>query len=685
MPALIFVVGAALLAFYYLNELRLMQDRLHENGERGLRVLAAVSAGDLEAAFRLNDWPKARAAIERLAGNRQIETALLADEDGHILFSTDARLVDRRVAGGDTPMIADLFGEASGAHNVVVRHWFEPHAVAGAFPINMRTDPDTFLPQETGWLLIDTDLSQLSVRLRHELERRLVPYALALASLCVMLWVFFRTVLLKRIQRLTMATRKLAKGDFSDRPHLGEGDELADLAAEFRTMADHLERRTRELDFLSNHDSLTGLLNRRGFEQRLANTVAHVRQTSGCYLLCYLDIDGFRVINDTQGHVAGDALLREVAELLRLGIPADDPLARLAGDEFAVLKPEPAHGDARLAAQEIQDLLRDFRFEWGDEKYRVAFNIGVIRLDRATESAERALSLADAACYSAKSSSHTRIRVWDSGEDELAEQHGEMHWVGRIQSALDQDRFELYAQQIFPAKGDPGLHLELLLRMRDADGSQVLPDRFLPAAEHYGLISQIDRWVLRNAFDFFRGHPAVRKRLNLCAINLSALSLGNSQLVELVAEEMERGGGLRPDQLCFEVTETAAVTNLKIASNFMTEMRELGCRFALDDFGSGVSSFGYLRNLHVEFIKIDGLFVRGVLNDPTDMAIVRSINDIAHEMGKQTIAEFVESRNLAEAMREIGVDYLQGNGLARTGPLETVLSQARKSKGKRRR
>lgn len=683
-PALILVVGAAFLAFYYLFELRLMEDRLHENAERDLRVLAAVSAGDLEAAFRVDDQPQARAAVERLAGNRHIEVALFTDSLGRILYSTDARLAGSSLSEVGDRTLEELFRAAAGDGQVVIHHWRDPDAVAGAFPINMRTDPDTFLPQENGWLLIDTDLSQTAARLRRDLEQRMVPFALALGVLCVLLWLFFRTVLLKRIHRLAVTTRKLAKGDYSDRPDIGEGDELADLAAEFRTMADHLQSRTEELDFLATHDSLTGLLNRRGMEQRLAATIDHVRHSEGRYLLCYLDIDGFRVINDTQGHAAGDALLREVAATLRRGIASEAPMARLAGDEFTVLLPEPRDRDARGAAQAIQDLTREFRFDWGEERYRVAFNIGVVRLDRDTESVEHVLSLADAACYAAKASGHTRIRVWDPGEEELALQHGEMHWVGRIQSALDQDRLELQAQQIFPARGPQGLHLEMLVRMRDADGSLIPPDRFLPAAEHYGLVSQIDRWVLNEAFAYFRAHPEARERLDFCAVNLSALSLGNRELVDLVAREMESPDGLDPGQLCLEVTETAAVTNLNVAAGFMAEMRELGCRFALDDFGSGVSSFGYLRNLEVELIKIDGIFVRGVLNDATDLAIVRSINEIAHEMGKLTVAEFVESRELATAMRQIGIDYLQGNGLGRTGPLETVLDRAIRKRGKRR-
>lgn len=683
-PAVIFVVGAALMSFYLANELRLLEQRLHSDAEEDLRVLAALTAGDLETAFRLDDPSMARGGIERLAGNRRIERALLADREGRILFSTEAQHADHRVMDLDAPRLAAMFGEAAGGFDVLIRHWDDPDGVAGAFPVRLRTSPDSFLPQDTGWLVIDTDLSPLAARYRQELFQRLGLYAAGLAILSVLLWLFFRTALLKRIERLGQATRRFAKGDFSDRPDLGRGDELSELAEEFRVMADHLQRHTEELDYLSNHDGMTGLLNRRGFEQHLDGLLAHIRHSGGRYLLCYLDIDGFRVINDTKGHAAGDSLLREVAATLQSGLARDTVLARLAGDEFAVLLPEPLDSDAATAAESIQALTSDFRFQWDEEKYRVVFNIGVVHVHRATENAEKALSLADAACYAAKESTHTRIRVWDPAEQGLTEQHGDMHWVSRIQSALDQDRFELYAQPIYPARGEAGVHLELLVRMRDARGALKLPDRFLPAAEHYGLISQIDQWVLRQALRFFREDEAARERLDLCAINLSALSLGNAELVDMVRAEADRPDGLRPEQLCFEVTETAAVTNLNVASGFMTDMRRLGCRFALDDFGSGVSSFGYLKNLAVEFIKIDGLFVRGVLSDATDRAIVRSINDIAHEMGKKTVAEFVETPELADAIRTIGIDYLQGNGMGRARPLRTVLDHAMKQRKHRR-
>lgn len=683
-PGIILVLGAVALCIYFLLEQRLLEDRLHESAENDLRVLATVSAGGLEAAFRLDERPKARAAIERLAGNRQIETALLADTEGRIQFATDAQLTDRRVSDVRDAMLKSVFEQAVRGERVVIQHWHDPDGVAGAFPISMRTDPDTFLPGETGWLVIDTDLSQLAARLRRDLMQRLIPFAGVLILFSLLLWAFFRHVLLKRIHRLTVASRKLAKGDFSTRPDIGHGDELAELSEEFGRMAEHLQRHSEELEFLSSHDSLTGLLNRRGLEHHLDNVIAHIHHAGGRHLLFYLDIDGFRVINDTQGHAAGDSLLREVSKRLRDGLPPRTPIARMAGDEFALLLPEPGDRDARGAAESLQKLITDFRFEWGEEKYRMAFNIGAVRLAREIETTERALSLADAACYAAKATPHTRIRVWDPAEEPLTEQHGEMHWVGRIQSALDQNRFELYAQPIFPATGPNGIRIELLVRMRERDGTLILPNRILPAAEHYGLISQIDRWVIRNAFEFFREHPTLRNRVDFCAFNLSALSLGNREVIDLVTEEVGRGNGFRPGQLCFEVTETAAVTNLTVAAGFMGEMRRLGCRFALDDFGSGVSSFGYLKNLEVELIKIDGLFVRGALSDSTDRAIVRSINDIAHEMGKQTVAEFVESREIAREMRRIGVDYLQGNGLAKTGPLRQVLAQAARRGGRSR-
>jgi|GEM_PF-4989492 len=676
-PALLFVVGTIIIVFYYLNDARLMDQRLHREAERELRVVGALTGGDVEASFRVNDSAGARAAMERLGSNRRIASAALVNVDGKVMLSNRSGLAGRRVTDA-MPGIPDSFiRHAIDSQRIVIEHDDRPPAVYGSFPIRMRRLPESFLPTDAGRLLVDYDLSEVRAWSLYNLRLRTIPYAVVLMAICVGLWLFFRRALLVRINRLAAATRAIAKGDYSMRPEVGGGDEIADLADDFRTMAESLRQHSSRLVFLSGHDSLTFLLNRAGFEAELDNQIRALRHSDTRMLLCYLDIDGFRVINDTKGHAAGDELLEQVAHMLRDAMPEEALLARTAGDEFAVLNEIPAGMDIDEAVRHCRPHVRDFRFQWQDESFPVRFTVGAVMVDARTPDAAKALSLADAACFAAKERTHDRLMVWKPGDRELEVKHGQMRWVSRIQSALDEKRFVLFAQEIrkVAAKGDDGLHLELLVRMKEPNGRLISPDRFLPAAERYRLVGQIDRFVVSHAIDTLAAHPQLLERLEMCAINLSGLSLGNRSLVELVSAGLRSTPGLLPEQLCFEVTETAAVTQLDVAARFIHELKGLGCRFALDDFGSGVSSFGYLKNLPVDFIKIDGLFIRGVHESAMDRAIVRSINDIAHEMGMRTIAEFVESREIMRELGKMGVDYMQGHGIGRAVPLEEYIEK----------
>ncbi|NIR30099.1 MAG: EAL domain-containing protein [Gammaproteobacteria bacterium] len=430
-----------------------------------------------------------------------------------------------------------------------------------------------------------------------------------------------------------------------------------------------------ELSHQATHDPVTGLVNRREFEERLTRALESARRSDAEHALCYLDLDQFKVINDTCGHLAGDELLRQIAALLSERVRRRDTLARLGGDEFGILMEHCPLDDAQHVAEDIRTLIKDFRFVWEHQGFRIGVSIGVAPITGATQSTTSALARADAACYFAKEQGRNRIHVYLEGDAGLERQHSEMCWVGRIQKALDQHRFRLFYQPIVPlTKGRADdEHYEILLRMEDERGRLVSPGYFLPAAERYHLASQLDRWTIDRTFAWLNSHPQHLQRLYLCSINLSGHSLGDDAFHDYLVRRLTCGA-VPARKICFEVTETAAISNLASATRLMETLRKLGCNFALDDFGSGVSSFAYLKTLPADFLKIDGAFVRDIADNPLDLAVVKSINEIGKTMGKKTIAEFVDSRAILERLRAggIGVDYAQGHYLAPARPLENL-------------
>ena len=441
---------------------------------------------------------------------------------------------------------------------------------------------------------------------------------------------------------------------------------------------------SQELSYQASHDSLTGLVNRRELENRLARVLETARAESSHHALCYLDLDQFKVINDTCGHVAGDELLRQLSEVLRTKVRRRDTLARLGGDEFGVLMEHCVLRQAQRVANTLRKCVEDFRFSWEGKTFSVGVSIGLVPVTSDSESVAGALSAADTACYVAKDQGRNRVHVYHPEDMELARRHGEMQWVARINQALEEDRFCLSVQPIQPIL-DVGTHLgaassglndngyyEVLLRMRDASGRMVPPGAFLPAAERYSLSVKLDRWVVEKIFSWLDEHPEQLDRLSMCSINLSGHSIADEDFLQFVISSLD-GTNVPAEKLCFEITETAAITNLVSATRFITALKGWGCQFALDDFGSGLSSFAYLKQLAVDFLKIDGVFVKDVVDDPINLAMVKSINDIGKVMGKRTIAEFVENDEILEKLREVGVDYAQGYRIGRPQPLDRLL------------
>ncbi|MDH5246763.1 MAG: EAL domain-containing protein, partial [Betaproteobacteria bacterium] len=420
----------------------------------------------------------------------------------------------------------------------------------------------------------------------------------------------------------------------------------------------------RKLSYHASHDILTGLVNRREFEARLERALRSARARETSYALCHLDVDQFKIINDTCGHSAGDALLGQVGALLKTKIRWRDTLARLGGDEFGVLLESCSLDEALRMADQLRETIRNYKFVWEERTFRLGCSLGVVPITGDSEDVAGVLSAADSACAAAKEAGRNRVYSFQENDIDLMRRRREMQWAARINNALEESRFELYRMTIQPLqKADPGAHYELLLRMKDEAGKIVSPDNFINAAERYGLTPAIDRWVIENALRWLVSEADERERLAMCSINLSGQSLGDDKFLPFVIDQFHRSG-IDASKICFEITETAAIASFSQANRFIQALKELGCKFALDDFGTGLSSFGYLKHFPVDFLKIDGSFVKEILHDPIDREMVRSINEIGHLTGKLTIAEFAENAEIITMLRNLGVDYAQGYGIA---------------------
>ncbi len=422
----------------------------------------------------------------------------------------------------------------------------------------------------------------------------------------------------------------------------------------------------RKLSYHASHDILTGLVNRREFEQRLERALKSAKAREASYALCHIDLDQFKIINDNCGHSAGDALLGQVGALLKSKIRWRDTVSRLGGDEFGVLLESCSLEEAVRNAEMLREAIRNYKFVWEERTFRLGASIGVVPLSPENEDVASLISAADSACAAAKESGRNRIYSFQENDIDLMRRRREMQWAARINNALEDNRFEIFRQVIQPlqpANANAGLHYELLLRMRDEAGKIVAPDQFIVAAERYGITPNIDRWMIEHALRWLVSEADEREKLELCSINLSGQSLGDDKFLPFVIDHFHRSG-IDASKICFEITETAAIASFSQANRFIHALKDLGCRFALDDFGTGLSSFGYLKHFPVDFLKIDGSFVKEILHDPIDREMVRSINEIGHLTGKQTIAEFAENVEIIEMLRNIGVDYAQGYGIA---------------------
>jgi diguanylate cyclase (GGDEF)-like protein len=555
-------------------------------------------------------------------------------------------------------------------------------------PVDERAAQSGSQTRLLGWVGLDVSRSATFKSQRDAILRSLAILLAGLGFSLYLAWRIGRQIT-RPILALTHTVSRIGEGHLDERlEQTGEAElgmlqrGVNHMAAHLQTMQDQMQEKidqaTARLVYQASHDTLTGLINRREFEQRLERTLLSALQQGREHALCYMDLDQFKVINDTCGHAAGDELLRQLALMLKGHLRERDTLARLGGDEFALLLGNCSIPDALEVADTFRAEVQRFRFKWGDRIFAIGMSVGMVAINPDSSTAADLLSAADAACYVAKDRGRNQIHLYESRDIDLVRHRGEMQWVTRIQRALEEHRLRLSWQEIRRTDGvvEPTRHVELLLRMADDDGSEILPMAFIPAAERYSIMPSLDSWVIEETLHACQRYLAAERELHcLFAVNLSGASLKAPEFRRVLLERLQENPALGP-HLCFEITETAAIGNLAVVNEFIEAMREFGCSFALDDFGSGLSSFTYLKNLKVDYLKIDGAFVRDITSNPIDRSMVEAIHHIGHQMGLKTVAEYVESDATRAMLREIGVDYVQGNGVHCPEPLENLCGKS---------
>ncbi len=471
-------------------------------------------------------------------------------------------------------------------------------------------------------------------------------------------------------QLVTREGRHIAVEE-SAAPIWSDTGELLGAVVVFRDVS-HERKLSKQLSWNASHDTLTGLINRREFEVQTAAVLHSAKEDNHVHALLYMDLDQFKIVNDTCGHTAGDLLLQLLAKMLQTQMRDSDILARLGGDELGVLLPHCPPDQALLIADQLRQSIKNFRFVWDHHTFELGVSIGLVEINHHSKSMTELLIAADQACYLAKERGRNRVHLYQESDLRLARRQGEMQWVSRLNEAFEHQYFRLYAQPIVGLGRHDETHDEVLIRIQPAKGDLILPGAFIPAAERYDMMTAIDRWVIRAVCRHVqrtRGGPGEPPPAPAqYSVNLSGSSLSDEGLHDYIIEQFAEHG-IAPEQICFEITETAVIANLIKAQDFMAGLKALGCRFSLDDFGSGLSSFAYLKALPVDFLKIDGVFIRDIANNAINRAMVKAINEVGHVMGISTVAEYVEDEPTLAVVRELGLDYAQGYAVGTLRPL----------------
>jgi diguanylate cyclase (GGDEF)-like protein len=457
-----------------------------------------------------------------------------------------------------------------------------------------------------------------------------------------------------------------------------QNSKLTETLQEYNTsLEEKVNLRTDELRYLASHDPLTGLYNRYEFEKQLNDKTISVQNSTRTHVLCYLDLDQFKIVNDSSGHAAGDQLLCNISKLILQLTKKEDILARIGGDEFALLLGDCSLESAVRVVERIRKKIEAYRFSWDDKIFTIGVTAGIVAITDDGATNQEVLSAADTACFIAKDSGRNQYHIYRTDDALSQKRHGEMQWVTRIVNAIEENRLVLYVQRINDVNenSEKYEHYEILVRMLDEEGEIVPPMAFIPAAERYGLMPQMDRWIVQHALEALETLMAIDDEYTYeFSINLSGASVGESKLIPFI-EECFEVFEIGYKNVCFEITETAAISNMNAAIEFIETFKDLGCKFSLDDFGSGLSSFAYLKDMPVTYLKIDGCFIADIASNEVNYAMVDAINKVGNVMGIKTIGECVENKEILEILSEIGVNYGQGFGLEKPYPLSELLAK----------
>lgn len=660
------VISVALTWYFISSRLQDMDRAIEDQGQAMTRQLAQAceyglfigEAGlleDLARGLRKNEAVLTVRIADRdgrvwvqLGPSKQLP-ALDTASEGSLLRTRDVLFISEPVRSKPLLIAADVMGEA------------QPHSV--------------------GQVTLGISLEPTRARQRQILLNSFLLTSVVLVAALLMALRLGRDIV-RPIGLLAQTVEKIGQGNLHVRLRdelggeftiLGRG--ITRMAEELRglyeTLQSRIQEATAKLSWQASHDPLTGLINRVEFGIQVDRALGTAIEDGRRHTLVFMDLDQFKVVNDTSGHKAGDELLRQLSAQLKQALRSTDVLARLGGDEFGVLFLDCGVDVGMRLAEGLRRVVEAFRFHYGDRLYCVGVSMGLVEIDAGSHSVGEMLSAADAACYAAKEGGRNRIHRYHIEDKELLRRRGEMEWASRITQALDEGRMQIYCQYLQPLReGDGAQHYELLLRMVDPADNVIPPMAFLPAAERYQLAAMLDGWVLDQVIErcavMLEDRPEI-----ILSINISGASLGDAGFQSHLRQRLAE----RPrfaSNLCLEITETAAIANLDNALQLISDLRVLGCRFALDDFGSGLSSFAYLRSLPVDYLKIDGTFVRDMHQDPVDAAMVEAIHKVAKLMGVRTVAEYVEDEATARMLREMGVDYAQGYHIHRPQPLREV-------------
>ncbi len=632
-----------------------------------------------------------------LSAENEVMTVMVVDNNGKILALSGSELPNALITQIKNENITELNHDKGIVFSApIYRNLVEIDdfaATTGGAEKNT-----TFSQLEVGQVYID-----LSMRISSDLKRNLLTKIVLIGLIgllfsLLLAWWIGRNIT-KPIQEIANAVNKVGEGSFSQTITENSSGELKTLQKGFNSMAaslkhayDSMQDRvidaTKMLLYQTQHDDLTGLINRREFEVRLERSLKSVHENNAQHVFCFLDLDQFKLVNDTCGHAAGDELLKQVSLLLDNRMRDRDTLARLGGDEFGLLLENCSISDASQISNALLKLVRDYRFMYEDKIFNVGVSIGLVVINAGFDSVSDVIHAADMACYAAKKAGRNQSYLFNAGDVEVTLRKTAVEAVADLTDEIDDKQFVLYCQPILPLATvapftsalplTPSIqepqHFEVLIRKVGQDGKHMLPTTFIPSAERYHLMPNIDRWVIKQTFSTFR--QLLAKSNEKCnyafSINLSGTSLGDKSLLGYIREQFAIYA-IPPQCICFEITETAAIVNLKNTINLFSSLRKLGCTFALDDFGSGMSSFMYLKNFDVDYLKIDGSFVKEMDVNKIDHAMVRSIHSVAEAMGIKTVAEFVESEAILKELKSIGVHYGQGLYLGAPVPIKKLI------------